>query len=604
MNTWLIELSFGPVQGFIAAARSSRDLWSGSRLLSGIARAAGLHLLDAGAQLIYPVESRVRSVHSDENSNLSNVLLAQVQAPTCEDVARIAATAQKAARGWLQERANHALSEWKGQSVAIREAIWKRQMVEALESYAAWSRIEGDDYRAAYEKTKAALAARKNTRDFQPMFAPGQGRQGFGIPKSSFDGLRESVFPADRNAFPRKFRVARGEQLDALGCIKRVDGRSERFTALTRLAADGWLKALSASERGAINDVFEPLVTLDLATRVEGNDGVYKDFPYDGGLLYPERLETAAREAKASRDDEASHAIGELRDALRPIWRKHGRPCPYMAIVVADGDRMGAFIDRAHSQAGHSGISKAIAEFADNVPAVVRKAGGHCIYNGGEDVMALFPLAGVIEGSRELARNFEQKMSSVVTALLGANANAEDRPSLRVGAAICHVQEPLGLIRQRGDAAEKFAKGDAGTAQQGNALGLQLHVRAGHVVPWRARFDATADFMSLQGWCNAYADGSLSGKIAYRIRQAWAAGREAGLDTEVISCEVLRALRQAQQRGGEGALSVELIEQLQQRAKTLGDANDRTGYGRLIDELILARWLTARSAGDLGREDA
>ncbi|HMX54263.1 MAG: type III-B CRISPR-associated protein Cas10/Cmr2, partial [Candidatus Accumulibacter sp.] len=34
MSTWLLEIAIGPVQGFIAAARRSRDLWAGSHLLS------------------------------------------------------------------------------------------------------------------------------------------------------------------------------------------------------------------------------------------------------------------------------------------------------------------------------------------------------------------------------------------------------------------------------------------------------------------------------------------------------------------------------------------------------------------------------------------
>ena len=46
---YLLALSLGPVQEFIAAARKTRDLWFGSELLSGAARAAALslHQLDA-----------------------------------------------------------------------------------------------------------------------------------------------------------------------------------------------------------------------------------------------------------------------------------------------------------------------------------------------------------------------------------------------------------------------------------------------------------------------------------------------------------------------------------------------------------------------------
>jgi hypothetical protein len=41
MNRTLLKLQIGPVQDFIAQARSTRDLWSGSYLLSWL-MAAGL----------------------------------------------------------------------------------------------------------------------------------------------------------------------------------------------------------------------------------------------------------------------------------------------------------------------------------------------------------------------------------------------------------------------------------------------------------------------------------------------------------------------------------------------------------------------------------
>lgn len=604
MNTWLIELSFGPVQGFIAAARSSRDLWTGSRLLSGIARIAGKSLLGAGAELVYPVESRVRNENPDENSNLSNVLLARVDAGDAAEAGRIAKAAQQAAREWLKTQAGFALKEWTGAGVKIRDDLWHRQVDDALESYAAWSRIAGDDYRAAYDRTKAALGARKNTRNFEPMFPPGQEDLGFGIPKSSLDGVRESVLPEKRKSFPRKFHVSPGEQLDALGCIKRVAEQSERFTALTRLAADGWISQLDEAERGALGAAYDPVVKSGHATRTEGNAGSYAAFPFDAGLLYPERLEAALKEARDERDADGQRALQGLRDALGPLWRKHGRPCPYTALVMADGDRMGAFIDKAKTPEQHNAISDAIADFSDKVPEIVREHRGHCIYNGGEDVMALFPLAGVVPGARALSAAFDNHMRDVVKQVLGESPNPDGKPSLRVGAAICHVQEPLGVIRQRGDAAEKFAKGEAGTGKQGNALGLQLYVRAGHVVPWRARFDDPAQFEALDAWCDAFADNRIAGKLPYRIRQAWLAGVQTGLSDEVIHCEVRRALLQANKSGGGEAIEKELIESLLQRAASLRSNRDPTGYETLVAELILARWLTARSATDLGREGA
>ncbi|MBS0212723.1 MAG: type III-B CRISPR-associated protein Cas10/Cmr2 [Proteobacteria bacterium] len=600
MSTWLVEIAFGPVQGYIAAARRSRDLWAGSRLLSEVVRAAGVALLDGGAELIYPLASRVRGEHADEDSNLSNVLLAQVEADSPDAVARLTRAAQEAGRQRLLESADGALASWRQAGVALREDIWQRQAADALECFAGWCRSDGD-YKRAYEHTKVALGARKKTRDFAPMFAGPDAQLGLGIPKSSLDGLRESVLPKGRARFPPKFGVAPGEQLDTLGCIKRVAGRSERFTALTRMAADGWLQGLAPNEIAGLNTACERLVPAGLATRSEGNGGIYASFPYDAGLLYPERLEAAVAQARAAAKDDVA-LLESFASVLRPLWKKHGRPCPYAAIVVADGDRMGRFIDKAASAAQHTQISAAIADFADEVPDVCRQHRGHSIYNGGEDVMALFPLADLVHGCRALAERFDERMRGVVVELLGKSPPPGDRPSLRVGAAICHVLEPLGLIRAYGDAAEKFAKGDAGSDAQGNALGLHLHSRGGHVVAWRARFDAPDEFARLEAWRTAFIDGSMPGKLPYRIRQAWLAGRESGLDAEVIHCEIRRTITHANERGGGDAIQAGLTDALQARARQFARAGDPTGYGQLIDELILARWLAARSASDLGRE--
>jgi CRISPR-associated protein Cmr2 len=92
----LIEIAFGPVQDFIAAARRTADLWAGSRLLSEVARAAGQSLLNDGAQLIYPAEERVRNRESHQ-SNISNVLLAQIDAADAQP-AEIVGRAIAAAR--------------------------------------------------------------------------------------------------------------------------------------------------------------------------------------------------------------------------------------------------------------------------------------------------------------------------------------------------------------------------------------------------------------------------------------------------------------------------------------------------------------------------
>jgi len=598
VSAFLLELAFGPVQGFINAARRSRDLWAGSHLLSEVARAAGKSLLADGAELIYPLRSRVLEERDHESSNLSNVLLARIADCDAARAASVVARAQQAARDWLGSTACAAWDDWTRAGVALRKVIWTAQVDDALETYGAWAEETDAGYREAYDRVKSALAARKNTRDFAPMFPAGMPHPGVGVPKSSLDGLRESVLPAERGGFPARFGVSPGEQLDALGCVKRVHGLQERFTALTRLAADGWLGSLPAEDLQRLCAAYTPLTAHGLATGAKGNAGLYAPFAFDGGLLFPERLEQALGQADAA----SRPALQALKLLLAELYRRHGQPCPYAVLVVADGDRMGRFIDQAGSAEAHTRISQAVAAFADEVPNLARAHRGHCVFNGGEDLTVLYPLAGAVEGARALSAAFERHMQRVVAELPSLDEAA--RPTLRVGAAICHVLEPLGVIRGHGDAAEKYAKGEAGSDAQGDALGLSVHVRAGHQVRLRLGFGDKDGFDALARWRAAYADGALGGGLVYAIRDALLRCRRLGVDPPVVAQEVRRVLVAARERGGTDAIDKSMIEAIETRAATLATRHPTEALWRLTDELIIARWLSANTAADVGSRDS
>lgn len=593
--THLLELTLGPVQGFINAARRTRDLWAGSWMLSELARAAGAALLENKANLIYPVPRRISDPAPDETGNLSNILLAQVETDDEDAVRALAEEAKKAARKKLADMADTAWKDWNQGGVQLREAIWDRQIIDALEIHVAWARVEGDDYETAYKHLKKTLSARKNTRDFGPMFPPGSNVATTGIPKSSLDGLRESVLPETRDKLHRKFGLSPNEQLDALGCIKRHCGLKDSFTPLPRLAAHGWLQKLKSEKREVLAAAYEPLVGQDLATRVKGNAGHYRDFPYDAGLLFPERLEIATWELKGAPD---ADALADMQQAVQPLWQVYGRPNPYAALVVADGDRMGAFIAKAANKDTHTRISSAIAEFADAVPGIAREFGGHAIYAGGEDLTVLFPLAGLIEAAQKLAETFAAKLAPLADELKVA---ADERPTLRVGAAICHVLEPFSVIRERAAAAEKFAKSKSG-AGQGHALGLRLHIRSGGVVEARLPFADTEAFAALHDWQCAYQNKLVPGRLAYDMRDIVYRNRAIRAGAEVAIAEFTRLIHRAQVSGGDKNIPPEIRAALQQRRQQLAashNENDPAGLSRLADELILARWLAANTSAEI-----
>ena len=75
LATYLLAISIGPVQDFIAAARRCRDLWRGSDLLSELSRVVAEALLKNGATLVFPAADSA-SVLSE--MTVANKILAKV----------------------------------------------------------------------------------------------------------------------------------------------------------------------------------------------------------------------------------------------------------------------------------------------------------------------------------------------------------------------------------------------------------------------------------------------------------------------------------------------------------------------------------------------
>lgn len=596
MNRYILIQSIGPVQGFIAAARRSRDLWSGSWLLSEIAKAAALHLLQQQAELIFPTVSDAATLHDDDFS-AGNKIQAHIMAADSDAVRQLAAAAAQAARQRFFTLATEARAKLDG--AALRDDIWQAQIDDYVEVQAAWAHIDdtAGGYAAACARATGLLAARKATRDFQPAALTADDSTRC-LPKSSLDGARETVLPphALGQTARRKLGLAEAEQLDCAGVTKRLCGDPEQFTPFTRIAADSWLRQLLASdlapELAALRDAYEPLVACELATRVKGNSGCYRDFPYDAQYLYPARL--AAEKPKNPAEAEA---LGKLRNALRPLWRKYGAPCSYGVLLLADGDRMGELLDKAENIGQHHLVTQALSRFAGNVRGILREYYGHAVYAGGDDVLGFVPLNQAYACARALAESFANTLKDSATQL-----GAEKAPTLSVGLAIAHINTPLGHIRSLAKRAERIAKGDTCPHEaRRNALGITLAVRSGSISDTRLRWDDSAAHRAFQDWINAYLTHQLPSRIAYDARAIYqrtdfGTGTDPVLLRDIRNAELTRMFAQACTRDGI-KLAQAQIDALHERHNALGDLN------ALATELITARWLAAKTQRDLEKDD-
>jgi CRISPR-associated protein Cmr2 len=619
MARYLVTLSLGPVQSLIGAARRTRDLWCGSWLLSEAARGAAhaLHQAHPGC-LIFPAPTSpdrdLLPLNSPgDEANVANVLRAEVvlddgdpdNSPS--DEARlqgICAGARDAAVQRLVELGVKARADLRNAG-DLRDDVWQAQIGDLLEFFAAWVPSDEGGYAEVNRRLGAGLAARKATRDF----GPGRlGSAGAGLPKCSLDGGFETVLPEKPAVqLVRKLGLSRGEQLDVLGVIKRMAGDPEQFTAYSRVAADSWIRQLARDQQQRLCAAYEPLVGMGLATRVRGNAGCYGDFPFDAQLLFNFRLQNALAQSVVEpfERDTLIRLRSELAAVAREVGRfgeRCGEPVPYAAVLQADGDRMGELLARAQSPDQSREISRALHGFASDVRGLVCEHHGHAIYAGGDDVLALVPLADAVDCAQALSERFAAALGPVSRALGGGEGS---HPTLSVGLGIGHLMEPLGSLRARAARAEQLAKGDAfPVGYRRNALGIVLGIRSGGEIEWRARWDESIALQELATFTQHYRESRLPSRVAYDLRAidrrlSWLplpSGDASPKDREVAQgmrqAEVNRMLDRARRAGGGEKISTDLQDRIALRAGAVPLA-------QLADTLIIARWLAARTRADV-----
>jgi CRISPR-associated protein Cmr2 len=158
-------------------------------------------------------------------------------------------------------------------------------------------------------------------------------------------------------------------------------------------------------------------------------------------------------------------------------------------------------------------------------------------------------------------------------------------------------------LRARADSAERFAKGD-GTGTPRNALAIQLGIRSGAETLWRCRWNEgngkpqnCEGVQAMQQFIAEYRAKKCPSRLGYDLRAIalrleWVEKNGNKLPG-IHAAELARTLSRARQRGGEGELTKEFKVFIEARAKTIGLA-------RLADELIITRWLSARTQSDIG----
>jgi CRISPR-associated protein Cmr2 len=556
----LLVVSVGPVQEFIAAARRTRDLWFGSHMLSEISRAVAVAVEKHG-KLIFP--------ESAAAPNVANIVLAELHNNTAPNV--VAAEAKKAAQACWREFADPVRAEYA--SILLGD-IWDGQVDDVVECYAAWAPTMGD-YARDRARVMQLLAARKNCRDF----LPADGRAG--VPKSSLDGARESVLKepsAWHRHDRRRLRVRTGEQLDVVGLVKRVAEGTQPYPSMARVAADPWLRGCRnqlgdlISACNGLNTPGEPEVIrrIDLDAHPH-----YADFPFEGTTVFRSRHHELREEAGLDPAD-----FGSLNSALTALVRDAGEPNPYLAVLVADGDKMGETISQLNSADEHRNFSATLAAFAADAQRIVHEYRGVLVYAGGDDVFAFVPVDRCLGCARKLHDRFGGRLEAW-------GRRASTKITLSVGIAIGHFMEPLEDLRQYGLDAERHAK-----RPDRDGLAVHLHKRGGGPIQVRMKWqDAPQE--RLENYARLFQQRAIPSRLPYELRQMatvyerWQSATVA----DAVRRDVLRTISAKQ---GNTVHLAAVAEVVHTRVRDAGSLRD------FAEELLLARQIATafRQSGE------
>jgi CRISPR-associated protein Cmr2 len=455
MSNLYFHFTLGPVQGFVAQARRTRDLWAGSFLLSYLTAVAIRETQAQGGEILFPLPDQnfiSALTQPNEKSPKQGSIPNRFKAKISDDFDPEKIT-QAVQIAWLaigdsvvkQDFANFAL--WQ----TAQKNLWDTQLQDFWEM--TWG-ITPD------ASNSALLDQRKNWRVHL------QSTQ-HGIKCMMMDGYQE-LSCAERpntkaqkefwNALRTQIKsgatdLRQGEMLCAMAYIKRRFVRSfeqlsvkmpsgwtlkgwklpHNTPSVQYLAASSWLiyvlkespenpqlsaklsdfyhKASQIVDRGESDTDIRSIQSL----RKQG--GLAKPLTkLDGAVFFESLLEiTKNFDADKSQIKETLQAL----KAVKQSSKKDQGASPFYAILLMDGDSLGIHMSNPEKQ---TSISKALERFTNGVAEKVAEKDGFLIYAGGDDVLALLPLEKALDCANALQAFYKEcfKGTSISSTLSGA----------------------------------------------------------------------------------------------------------------------------------------------------------------------------------------
>lgn len=449
MSQSLLVVSIGPVQSFIAAARKTEDLWSGSYILSYLTEQAIAQLFREGeergvkVEMVYPAVTPETLCPRPEDpyidvASLPNRFVAMVEgAPSLAAALgeKVAETVRAALHRLCFSAIDTVFPQEIGRDVLVQLA---EQQIEAfLEVFWATEPLDDEKlFHATQRKVERRVAAVKNNRSF---------------PFHTQNGLICTVC-GERDALHRE-----------------PFGERDSISEMKRKLASLWNRRHEAFRRYAEGD--------------EG-EGRIKDAEYLCALCLGKR---AAREF-FRRERGAKQAFRRF-ESTKTVAGGYG----YYALLMMDGDDMGQWFSGKKRLPGlakdirdiehYREVSRRLSRFAKVVVSqVVKEHQGELVYAGGDDVLTFVPVDQVLPLAQKLRQAFSDPELG-----LGEEATAS------MGIMVAYYKDPLysmlDHVRELEARAKAYEQKDSNKKKDAFALAYLAH--SGElrrvVLPWNLK---------------------------------------------------------------------------------------------------------------------
>ncbi len=542
------HFTLGPVQGFVAQARRTRDFWAGSFLLSWLSAVAIKAVQTQGGQVIFPIPDKgfLAAVSGDaieklpQQGGIPNRFMADISGCANFDAQAVTVAVQKSWEAVCDQ-------VWKHDKAALtqpREQVSKQEQI----TRDIWDRQIGHfwhmNWVITHGKDTSALDKRKNLRTHVPSVEDGykcmmmEGYQELSGASGKQSGSKRREFWLSLSSYPRMgLDLKEDEQLSAIAYVKRrfvhsfnkvsldIEVAGEVFTvhgwklpnnvpSISYMASVPWLKrVLQAQEKvhsqlidfnGYIGDVnkYNPSIGIiserknhvnGVKKAIEGNAYIdINDISLDGQLYfnsYWDNLNNLYPDKK-HKYNKIEEAAGNAKRSLHKLYELVEQPpSPYYAILLMDGDSLG-------KQMGHEArqpiISHALNKFTKCVSEIVQAHDGFLVYAGGDDVLALLSLDDAIPAAVALQQNYKDCFEQ---ASLESGEKVSVHSTLSGAINYCHIGTPLTQVLSNShDLLDNVAKEGTGR----NALAVRVWKPSGLATQWSLPWDKVLDKISIE----------------------------------------------------------------------------------------------------------